>query len=351
MDAIERMPRISLESAAAAVNTYGPLIKKNGSVLYGLLCEDIADDPELLEMVSHGLASFPVVHLFVAVQFLLLRDPNDPLARFYAALTENPEPPEGVFPDFKRYCLQHRAEILELMRTRTIQATFTERCQVITPLASYIADLAGEPLNIIEIGCSAGLLLSFDKYAYDVKGGARIGPQNAPLTMAIDAPGAPPIHMPRIGRRIGLDLRPVDAKSKEERLWLMAQLTPDERTRQRQLAAALDTVAQTDIEFHRGDALDFVPLLVAECSGPLLIYHSNCLIYWTPEGKAQLDAQLREGSRGRDIYRLGVEPDIERAKRGQSGIEIMFTRYRDGEAESRLLAEASNDSAIVTWVS
>ena len=346
VNTIERLPRIPPDAVAKSLHDFAPLARRTGAHLYAELCDRIPDDPELVEIVSHALASFPGPHLFFAVNFLLLRDPKDPLARYYGNLTDNPARPEQAFPDFARYCKAHRGEIVHLMRTRTIQATFVERCQTLLPLASHVADLVGEPLNLIEIGCSAGLLLTFDQYAYDVKGRGRLGSNAASLTLNLEVRGGPEVRIPKIGQRIGLDLRPVDVKSADERLWLLAQFPPEEHVRQKRLAAALDTVARTDITFFEGDALEFVPEQTAKISGPLFVYHSNCLIYWSEASKAALDEQLKAASRGREIYRMGVEPEVGRS---DNGFEMVLTRYRDGEAEGKVVADSSLDSGTLTW--
>ena len=96
-----------------------------------------------------------------------------------------PPPPEDAFPEFVRFCREHREEILQLLDTRTVQTTYAERCRTVMPLLSRVADEAGEPLNLVEIGCSVGVLLTFDKYAYELERGGRLGAADAPLTLSL----------------------------------------------------------------------------------------------------------------------------------------------------------------------
>src|SRR3974390_1486915 len=136
MNALAKLPRVQADTLAAQITAFGPAIKQLGAELYAVLCARIPEDPELLEIASHGLAAFPATHLLNAVHYLLMRDPSDPLARYYATLIDTPAPPEEAFADFARYCKAHRQEILEILATRTIQATTPERCTMLMPLLS-----------------------------------------------------------------------------------------------------------------------------------------------------------------------------------------------------------------------
>src|SRR3974390_3056601 len=147
MSGVGELPRASVEAATASFKAAAPMYGALGGVLYAALCKRTVDDPELVDIASHGLASATCAHLLAAVHYLLLRDPRDPLARYYATLTENPAPAEEAFPDFARYCKAHREEIGQILKTRTVQATLADRCQSVMPPLSHVAKLAGEPLN------------------------------------------------------------------------------------------------------------------------------------------------------------------------------------------------------------
>ncbi|HWU25978.1 MAG TPA: DUF2332 domain-containing protein [Rhizomicrobium sp.] len=351
MNAIERLPRAQIDATAAALKASASSSAATGARLYAELGPRMAEDPELVALASQGLASLPGVHLFAAVHYLLLRDSHDPLAQYYATLTESPKPSEQAFPEFARFCKAYREQILQLLKTRTIQMTIAERCQILMPPLSYVADRAGEPLNLIEIGCSAGLLLAFDKFAYQLKGRGVLHSENAPLTLGFDVRGGPELHIPKIGKRIGLDLRPVDVKSEDERRWLLAQFNPESREYQARLATALDAVARTDIRFLEGDALDYLPDLIAENPGPLCVYHANCVLYWSPEARAALERLLLEASRGREFFRVEMEPDLQKIASAPNPIlDIVIGHYRNGAVDSKVVAHATlPDLALFKW--
>ncbi len=338
-------------SVAAAFRTGAQSYGSFGAPLYSALCAGGAEDPEIIELATHAqLGAQPVFHLLTAIHFLVLGHPDDPLARYFPTLAAEPLPAGEAWPAFQSFCRARRGEIIETLNNTTVQTTFADRCATILPPIVWVADAIGEPLHLIEIGCSAGVLLTLDKYAYAYDGHARIGAADAPLTFAATILGDPPLRIPRIASRTGLDLRPLDAAKPDERRWLIAQIFPEYRQQREQLEVALDVVAVTDIAKITGDALQTLPGVLAATGDPVCIFHSVCLSYWTAEARAELDAMLASASRGgRTIYRVGSEPSAsfsawnkghnrtQGEKPPPSG-EITITRYAGGEVDSRIVA-------------
>ncbi len=361
------MDQTRLDTVAAAFRAGAKSYAAMGSPPYAALCAGGADDPAVVELAAHAMAgSQPVFHLMASVHHLLLQDGNDPLAGYFATLTDDPLPPGEAWPHFVRFCEEHRAELLHMLATHSVQTTYVERCVSLVAPIAWVAQQAGEPLHLVEIGCSAGVLLTYDRYAYAFEGHDPIGPADAPLLLKGRIAGDPPLAIPRIASRTGLDLHPVDARSKEERRWIIAQTFPEYREQRARLATALDIVAQSDIEMHGGDALAVLPSVLANLPDPVCIFHSACLYYWSDEAKAALDALLCEASRSRDIYRVGVEASArfnawhkgratDEARNDQDAVssmpsgEITITAYRVGEMHGRVAAETSM-SGPIQWI-
>ncbi len=352
-----------LSAAAASLRAGARLYGLMGTPLYAILCERGASDPEIVDLVSRGQQGAAPMHVFSAVHYLLLRDAGDPLSRFFATLTPNPQSPEDAFPEFLRFCRAHRDDIVNILKTRTVQTTYAERCSTVMPLLSRVADEAGEPLNLVEIGCSAGVLLTFDKYAYEVEQGGRVGVADAPLTLSVRVIGGPPLRIPRIGTRIGLDLHVLDTRLEEQRRWLLALSFPEHREQQAALAQALIEVARTPIKMIEGDALATLPAALAEAHDPLCVFHSACLMYWPSQARAALDALLVDASRDRCIYRVAIEPTerfIAEQKGREDGTqqpsqtrlsgEAIITRYRGGIVERIASARTAPDYGSVEWL-
>lgn len=331
--------------------------------LYAEFSHHAAQDPDLLALAWHGMAGARPTHLFSAVHYLLLADPGDPLARHFATLDPAPLPPEGSYPKLARFCRQHHAELLELLHTRSVQTTYAERCRALLPPMCEVARAAGEPLNLIEIGCSAGVLLVFDKFAYYLNDQGVIGDPAAPLLLEGALHDGPDLFIPRIGKRIGLDLHTIDASSEAERRWLLALCFPELRDEQARLAKALDVIPKTEITLHEGDALASLATAMAEAPDPLCIFHSACLFYWPPPARLALEDMLIVASRTREFWRISIEPSDtfdqwHRGEQPQAGTqpaaskksgEIIIHHYRDGQCDRRPVGQLSADYGTIQW--
>ena len=260
-----------LDAVAASFRASVGIFESMRAPLYAELSHHGAEDPDILRLASHAMSGARATHLLSAVHYLLLEDPSDGLARYFATLTDDPLPPSGAFPELVRFCRQHRDALLELLRTRSVQTTYAERCRAILPPMCEVARQAGEPLNLIEIGCSAGVLLVFDKFAYRMNPQGVVGAPDAPLLLEGELRGGPELFIPRIGSRTGIDLHTLDVRLTEQRRWLLALCFPELREEQHRLAKALDVVAATDIRMLEGDGLARLAEAVAAPPGPLCI--------------------------------------------------------------------------------
>ena len=353
------------ETIAAAFKAGEQIYQSMGSPLYAALCIRAAEDDNIVELARHAEENARPIHLFTAVHYLLMADPEDPLARFFPTLTDNPVPPEEAFPDFARFCRDHRDDIPRLLQTHSVQMTYAERCRAVLPPLWYVAKQAGEPLNLVEIGCSAGVLLTLDKYAYEYQGRERLGPADAPLTLEGEFSGDLALGLPGIGTRTGIDLHVVDVTSGEQKRWMLASTFPELRDQQARLDIALDVVAQTDIRFLEGDGLDLLPGVLADTPSPLCVFHSACLMYWSPAARTALDDLLIEEGRRREIFRVGLEPseNFDSWQQGRSAQpeqsvngrratgEIVVHRYAGGDVERRVVAYNNRpDYGAVEWI-
>jgi hypothetical protein len=172
------------------------------------------------------------------------------------------------------------------------------------------------------------------------------------------------MRIARAGKRIGIDLNPLNASSADDRRWLQALCFPEFREQQARLATALDVTARTDICLFKGDALDRLSQALAISHGPVCVFHSVCLLYWSGEARAALHRKLCEASHSRDIFRLGFELSEEFAAwhAGQGvqpapgkrvpgmTFDITCTCYGAGTAESRIIAHTTPDFTSLNWL-
>ena len=144
---------------------------RDSSPLYRRLASGVSVDPDLIALAGHAPAG-PTPNLFLAaVHYLLLRGVPHRLAAFYPTVSGSAAINVDPFPDFRDFCLQHADRIRDLLSTRKVQTNEVRRCGILLPAFNHIASRGpGRPLALVEVGTSAGLLLSWDRYEYAYSG-------------------------------------------------------------------------------------------------------------------------------------------------------------------------------------
>jgi hypothetical protein len=314
---------------------------RDGATTYDVICRGIADDPDILALIGEAPVSQRRPNLLLAaVHFLLLGGVRHPLGAHYDTVrsfvdadpvrpaAEGPPagPDEGVVEDFKDFCLTHRTELLELIAVRNTQTNEVARCTAFLPAFSLIGAQypEGEPLSLLDLGTSAGLNLLFDSYAYTYqartdgairRAGRRESDVHLECTVRTELDDLPPLTLPSIGRRTGIDAAPIDPTSEDGSDWLLACLWPDNLHRFARLRAAL-AVARTTPRppvVVQGDILDDLPGVVAdmEGDGPLLVFHSWVAAYLSPERQGRLVEAVRDLAHLRPLHYVYAEAPAE----------------------------------------
>lgn len=286
--------------------------------LYQALSAAVAEDQDILSMVR---ASRPPAHdpnmLLAAIQYLVLCGTDHPLAALYSDASP-PEPPmlTEVASLLSDFCIEHREEIISLMDSRHVQTNETGRC---TGLAVGLAEVAtrfGQPVNLVDVGASAGLNLALDEYRMDYGPAGGTGPPDSPVRLPCEVRGAPDFSapvLPALARRVGIDRSPVDLSDEEAARWMLACIWPG-TGRQDRAGAAIRLRAGRPLPVRRGDMVDDLePVLEEVRPGPVVVVTSWSYSYLPPERRPRfLDVLLTE-SRRRPVAwlcldLLGVEP-------------------------------------------
>ena len=318
------------------------------SPLYSQLAAQVADDPFLLELSERSAAGQPPPNmLFGAVHYLLLRGVWHPLARYFPTVAgDGAGPPETAFPDFRDFCLKHASPIAELLANRRVQTNEVGRCAALLPALAHVGRLAGSPLALVEVGASAGLNLLVDRYRYEY-GAKLLGDVASPVRITCEVRGelSPPLVVPAIGGRAGVDLAPVDVADPDQALWLRALVWPDQPLRHRLLLAAISVAREAPPHLLAGDAADtLVAAGEAAGGGPLCVLSSFIEFQLGEEGRARLDKAVSEASRRRPVFRLQFE--------WEPGVRpwLDLREYRDGEPGSSVrLASAHEHGRWLKW--
>ena len=329
------------------------------SPLYDRICRAVASDDDVLRLVGEAPPEgrLPNV-LLAAVHFLLLSGLDHPLAAVYAG--ESAADPGPLFVDV---CLTQRGRVLDLLSTRHTNTNEVGRSALLGPALSYVAAELGEPLGLIDVGCSAGLNLLCDRYLLDYGAAGVTGPRDARVRISCDAAGGrPPIAptLPPIGARVGLDLDPVDAGDPDEERWLLACVWPG-TGRLTRTRLALEEVRRAPPDLVRGDAVEAVTDIVLGLADEVVpvVTTTWALAFMTQETRVAFREVLATASRKRSIAWISAEGpgvvdrfgDVATPSdpQGMTPSVLGLVVFRNGELEATLLGLVHPHGAWIDW--
>lgn len=324
------------------------------SPLYERLSLSIADDPEVLRLVSdgkHRTAILPFL-LLGSVQYLLLKEADHPLASYFPSVVgyDRELTPGDPYPAFRDFVLERGGEIERLVATRTVQTNEVQRCACLLPVFGLIyKEAIKRPLALIEIGSSAGLHLLWDKYGYSYGPGLQYGDLNSPVQLSCELRGSllPPMPdpFPVVASRLGIDLNPIDVRDPDQVLWLRAMIWPGNQEREELLDKAIEVARKGPPPVLAGDMFDLLPQAVerAPRGTAVCIYHSYTIMQLPQEDRDRLTSLIGKLSLDRPIYRISQE-----WLEGETG-QITLMRYAGNTYEDQLLAEVHQHGLWLEW--
>lgn len=214
--------------------------------------EEAPGRSELYAAWARGVAADPAVAAVLARIPETRRQP--PLV---FAVTRMLGAPEGRFEEWAEWLHAHADAVVAEASVRRVQTNEPQRCAVLLPA---LATVAG-PIALLEIGASAGLCLYPDRYSYRYRGEGGVqalDPAGGPSSVVLesDVSGDPPLRMPEVVWRAGIDLQPLDAADHDDRRFLTSLVWPGERGRVERIRAALDIAAADPPLLLAGDASD-----------------------------------------------------------------------------------------------
>jgi hypothetical protein len=208
------------------------------------------------------------------------------------------------------------------------------------------ARLFPQPVELLELGASAGLNLLLDRYGHDL-GGVRAGDPASRLQLRPQWQGAaPPEARVAVAARRGVDLHPLDARRDAGRL--IAYVWPDQARRLAQLEAALAVAAEHPPEVDAGDAADWIEARLQEpppAGAARMVLHSIAFHYFSDETKARIAAAMEAA--GAAV--TAAAPLAWLRYENEDGERITL-RLRTWPGGDRLLAECHPHGASVRWL-
>jgi len=329
------------------------------SPLYDRICRAVADNDEVLDLVSEAPrhAHNPVL-LLASVHYLLLGGLDHPLAAVYAG--DSDADPGPLFVDL---CLRNRDAILDLLATQQVNTNEVGRSAIIGPALTAAASRLGSPLGHVDVGCSGGLNLLCDRYRLDYGSAGSTGPVEAAVQVRCEVvDGSPPIApaLPVIAARVGLDRAPLDVHDPLQSRWQLACVWPDtgrlDRTR-----LALDEARRTPLTLVRGDAVEEVGNIVAAlpAEAAAVVTTTWVVAYFSRAQRTGFLDALAKAAESRPVAWISAEGqgvvDVipsDAAPKDVSGVEwsvLGLVTFHDGRVDPELLGYVHPHGSGLDW--
>jgi hypothetical protein len=276
---------------------------RSASPLYGRVIEATITDVQAggvcsLLLLPHAYdppGDAMVLRFLSAVHRIVLEGRAPALAAHYP--TDGGTPGPGLEAAFLATVAEHTDEVAAGL-FEGVQTNEVGRSAALIGGYLHVAAMTGRPLDVLEVGASAGLNLLFDQFAYEV-GGRVVGDPTSPVRFV-----EPWEHGPRpaldarldVRSRRGCDPHPLDASSPAGRLRLRSFVWPDQLDRLRRLEAALLVAERVPVKVDRAAAADWLAVqLVAPRPGvATVVSHSIVMQYLPPEERERMLSVLRE---------------------------------------------------------
>jgi len=296
-----------------------------------------AADRDILELVPVS-PTWDVPHrLIAAVDWLV--DAGEA-----ADYRDAPDP----WPAFRAAALAHADRVAEFVRSQPVQTNEVQRCFALLPIFLTIARDHGRPLDLLELGASAGLNLLWDRYRYRYRNGGWGEP--GPLDLSGEERGPVPADLLRqgvsIARRRGVDLQPLDvgdpADVRTLRVFTASHRLP-------RLMRAIELARAAPPEVVRGDYLDVLPGLLAgrDATALAVVYQTLSSVYLSDAGRARLWQIIEEAGRAGPLaYVWTPTPEEHGQRRGDYPIELATWPG----PERRVIARMDNHGEWLDWI-
>jgi hypothetical protein len=284
----------------------------SGSEMYQYLSTAVAGDADLLALAAKADQRQPVPNLFfAAINFLLYQDPKHPLAQYYPIHSGKKYSKTGLFESLKEFCMQNSEALTQIMKTRLVQTNEVRRCALLLPALAQVVQASKSEIALVDVRASSGLNLLLDQYFYDYSNGTQIGNPNSTLKISCTIrKGEMKLKdMPKIGMRFGIDLNPIDLNDRDEILWALALIWPDQIERSERLKAAIQILKNQSVDLRRGNALQILPAVADQVPSRLVlcVMHSFTLNQFSVEDRVAFENGLCGISKTRDVWRIGIE--------------------------------------------
>jgi hypothetical protein len=212
----------------------------------------------------------------------------------------------------RAFLARERAWVTDFLRSAP-QTNETRRAIGLLAGSLELAARFDLPLDMLEIGASAGLNQCWDRFAYRTASWS--WGSSSPVRIETDWMGpSPPLDVqPKVRSRVACDLEPLDLRSPEERLRLRAYIWADQTDRLARFDAAATLAVTHDVHVERADAAAWLEERLPHRAPDALtvVYHSVFYQYPPQATRERIAATIEQAGRASvaPLAWLRLEPE------------------------------------------
>jgi hypothetical protein len=228
-----------------------------------------------------------------------------------------------------------------------------QRCFGLLPGFLAVAD--ERPLDLIELGPSAGLNLCWAGFHFRYEAGGW-GPEDSALELTgAERPGPPAellARRPQVRRRLGIDLHPVDVTSEHGARLLQCFVWADQTSRLERLRRAIEVLRVDPPELVQGDYVELLPQVLAERDPDALtvVFQIASTPYVAEEGRRRIVAALRQAGRSGGLAFLNATKPAPDWRGEGYGLELQAWPGRaSGEVSFRHVGHMDFHGEWIAW--
>jgi hypothetical protein len=269
-----------------------------GALLDALSTSDVAID---LLLALPDEQRLPI--LILAILHFHALGGHGQLAPLYEPLPRGGDRPPDEFAANVRAILEGEPDLVLSQLHRRTQTNEIGRSATLRAVLSELHGRGLDEVNLVDIGCSAGLNLYLDKFS--------VGSEPSELVLACETlTPATFTPIPTIEARVGIDINPLDLRDPDDARWLRACLWPEEPLRLRRLET-VESLLPTwpPLTLLRGSVMERLDDAVSACGTDhaTLFMHTWAAAYFPETEQRALGRRLRELCEGGNYYWVSCE--------------------------------------------
>ena len=321
------------------------------SPFYSALSERIWKDNDVLAIASNVSPGQPPPNvLFAVVLFLLSRGTDAELLARYPPHW-SPDDSDATSSRFRKLILQNAAEIIPILQTRRVQSNVVRRATVLALGMHHARRAIGDgPLSNLEIGCSLGLTLLWQRFHCVYGPELSMGGANSSLRIATEMTREPLptefTELPFVDESVGIEYELVEADDPDAIDRLEALIWPNHQDNLLLSRAALEVLRSEPPTIHNGDAAIAIPRVVATLptESVICVYHSHTWNQMHQPTRDRIDSHLKGRSVNRPVVQLSFEGAAEHSL-------LTLLRYPNGnKLKPKSLAECEAHSRWINYL-